>query len=318
MNLENRLNKKRIFRRFPTNEVLHQVNEGKKFVVVNEEFDTALVPQGYTLINMNYKGDVFRALIPQQLLWFMANAGEGAVDEALDDIADFYGEAENFEDEMIAKGNTSVQEADWATSAKNAYETYLVNKLTRNKKGERDENGEPIPEFNPAELKRLGIEEDDYVGQRVRAIAAAALGKKSEEEVKKYKIEDVLKHVTIQEAKTVPLTKEEFQKITCWAGSHYEIKPEYKNKDDANYSIDKRHDKNHMVGTKTTKFREAAVLDTTIAQLEKEIIDHRKAQGKQERHDQALIRQYVNLTYIAKEDPKAQLNIMPQKKEEGK
>ena len=103
MNLEHKIRKITVIRRLPSNEVLDQVSKGNKFIIVNEDFDPNLVPQGYTLINMKYKNESFRTLVPQSLLFFMANPGEGDSDQALEQIADFYGEAEDYEDELIER-----------------------------------------------------------------------------------------------------------------------------------------------------------------------------------------------------------------------
>lgn len=313
MSLEDRLQKKRIavVRRTPSSEVIEQVRAGRKFIVVESEFDRNAVPDGYTLIDMKHRGNSFRTLVPQSLLFYMANPGEGDAGQALDEIADFYGEAEELEDNMIDSGQTSVQEANWATLARGNYQKYLVNRLVQSKKGVRDEDGEPAPEFNPDVLRELNLT-DDYVANRVRAIAAVALGK-TVEEVKAYGVGDVLKHVTVQKDRVQELTKEEFDRITCWAGSHYEIKHEFRNKDGIEYKIDHVHDRNHKVGIKKTTKQEIEIFDAKIAGLEKEIADYRSSRknASLSRHDAALIRQYSNLTYIAKENPQAQLDIQP-------
>lgn len=313
MSLEERLHRKKVvIRKTPSSEVLQKVRQGSKFIIVENDFDHSQIPRGYTFIDMKYKGESFKTLIPQSLLFYMAHPGEGSVDDALNELADFYGEAEDFEDDMIERGNTSVQGANWATLSRDNYKTYLINKLVSHKRGERDKDGEPVPEFDQDALKVLDLN-DDYVGQRVRAMAALMLDKKGEE-LNKYDIKDVLKHVTISENRVEKLTQEEFKKITCWAGSHYEIKDEYRKRDDVVYDIERRHNMNHMVGTKTIKKVEVAVLDRKVEDLEKEIEQHRiKKHGEVGRHDAALIRTYANLAYIAKEDPNAQLDVYPKK-----
>ena len=311
MNLEDKIKQKIVMRRTPSAEVLEQVTRGNKFVIVEEEFDQNFVPQGYTLIDMKYKDDSFKALVPQSLLFYMANPGEGDLEDALDQISDFYGEAEDYEDDMIENGATSVQEANWATLARSAYGTYLINKLVKNKRGKKDENGEPIPEYDEKRLEELDLD-DKYVAERVKAIAALSLGK-NQEEIKKYGIDSVLKHVTIRDNKTEKLTRAEFDKITCWAGSHYEIKEEYKGDNDGiEYQIDRLHSRGHKEGIKIIKKRDIQVLDSKIVELEDEIEKYRKEKhGEVGRHDRNLLRQYANLAYIAKENPKAQLDVMP-------
>lgn len=313
MDLEQKL-KKVVIRRVPSNEVLAEIEKGSKFIVVEENFDLNFTPQGYTLIDMRYKGDSFKALVPQSLLFYMANPGEGSADNALEEIADFYGEAENYEEDAIQNGETSVQEAHWATIARDRYDTYLINKLVRHKK--TGEDGEPIPEFDDRILKELDLD-DSYVGSRAKAIAALALGKSSDE-IKGYGIENILKHVTVRQRKTEKLTREEFKKVACWAGSHYELRDECRNDPGVQYHIDRCHDKGRMVGTKTTSEVTYSYLDSKITGLEQEIKEYRekKHDSKTGRHDKALIRQYVNLSYIIPENPKAKLDVMPGEKKD--
>lgn len=313
MGLETQLQlKKRIVRRYPSAETLAQVEKGNKFIVVEEDFELSYVPQGYTLIDMNHKGDSFKTLVPQSLLFFMANSGEGDPESALEEIADFYGEAEDFEDEIIENGQTNVQEANWATLARNSYSTYLVNNLVKNKKWERDEEGEPVPEFNQEVLKHLGLY-DEFISNRAKAIAAIALNK-TIEEVKEYGVGDVLKHVTVKErGEKQKLTKQELEKVACYCGSHWELKDEYMNNPDVEYQV------GISSGTKQVKLKRIPVFDSKINDLEEEITSYRLNKynpsfNSMGRHDNALIRQYINLAYISPENPRAQLDIKPPEK----
>jgi predicted small secreted protein len=286
-----------------------------KFIVVEEDFKEDTVPQDYTLINMKYKGDSFKTLVPQSLLFYMVNPGEGNIDDALDEISDFYRNIEDFEDELIEKNESSVQEVNWAMLSRESYQTYIINKLVRDKTyDEDDKNSGQVPEFNPDILHGLDIN-DEYVANRLRAIAAVSLGKTAKE-VKNYGVGDVLKHVTVKKEKVTKLSKKEFDKITCWSGSHYEIKPEYRNKKDVKYEINHRHVRSYKVGTKKIKKKEVPVFDAKIAELESEIEQYRgKKHENLGKHDKALIRQYINLAHIASENPNAQLDIKPPTKE---
>jgi hypothetical protein len=294
----------------PNEDILLEVQRGNRFIVVDAAIDPQAVPDGYTLISMKHKGEDFKALIPQSLLFFMANPGEGNPNEALDEIAGFYGNAKDFEDDLINEGKTSVQGANWATLARGSYSTYLVNRLVKHN-GTKDDKGEPVPEFDSKVIANLDLLED-YVLQRIKAIAAVSLGKDITQ-IDRHEVRDVLKHVTINEERTEKLSREEFKEITCWAGSHYEIKDEYRNKEGVKYDIDRRHDMNHRVGVKHIPHSEYEMLDVKINELESQITDYRnkKHEGKIGMHDAALIRQYINLAYISKQNPKAQLDIQP-------
>ena len=316
MTLEHKFEEQRtvVVRRTPNPNIADAINSGNKFIIVTDTFLNSEIPLGYMLIDMRYKGESFKTLVPQRLLYYIANPGEGSIDDALDELGDFYDEVEKFEDDLLEQNESSVQGTNWAVSTRNTYQVYLINKLTKGKQGDAD-----TAEFNPETIKDLDIE-DDFVSQRIKAIAAVALGKTADQ-VRKSDIKDVLRHVTVNERRVEALTVEEFAKITCWAGSHYEIKEEYRNDPNVHYEVDKMHDMNHKVGKKITHKQEVAVLDAKIGDLEKEIYVHRRQKKEQKgshvgRHDSNLLRMYINLTYIAKEDPQKQLEIKPEGVEE--
>jgi len=307
MTLDQKLREKKkvVLRRTPPEEALEEVRQGKKFVVVSDNFDSNYIPLGYMLIDMRYKRESFKTLVPQNLLYFLANPGEGDVDTALDEIGDFYDDVQEFEDDLLEENGDSVQGTNWAVTARQAYVTYLINKLTKASEDDAD-----IPEWNDEILKSLDLQ-DDYVARRVKAIAAVSLGKTAEQ-VRSYGLGDVLKHITVNERKTESLTRQEFDQITCWAGSHYEIKDEYQHNPNTDYDINYRHDRGHKVGTKTTHRQDVAVLDAKVDQLEDEIQQYRREKhGSLGRHDPMLTRMYTNLAHIAKENPKKQLELKP-------
>jgi len=292
-----------VIRRTPSPEISDRIRQGKKFIVVEDSFDLGNIPNGYSLVDVKYKGSSFKTLIPQSLIFYMANPGEGSIDDALDEISDFYDDVEDFEEDIMRENGTSVQETDWAVMARGSYRTYLINKLV--KSGRKNNEGEPVPEFKIDELNRLRLY-DPEVKKITKAIAALALGK-SIEDVGEYSVDGVLRHVTFTEVKTEQLSREEFDRITCWAGSHYEIRPEFK---DEGYKIEKRHDRDFKTGTRIiTRTR---TVEAEIRKFEDEIEQIRKEKGDEiGRHDRALVRQYVNLVHIANVDSGNQLDIMP-------
>ncbi len=301
--LEERV-KKRVLPRTPPSQVLEEIRQGKKFIIVDNDFDPNYIPLSYMLIDMRYKNTSFKTLVPQNLLFYLANPGEGDdLEDALDEITDFYDEVKDFEEENIENGNTSIQGTNWAVTARSSYRTYLINTLTKASKGDAD-----VPEWNTEALEALDLN-DNYVAHRVKAIAAIALGK-SVKEVKKYGVGDVLRHVTINERKTENLSAEEFNKVACHCGSHYELKDEYRNDPNVEYHINSSL--SSKTGTKTTKKKDVEVFDAKIDQLEKEIEMYRREKhGTVGRHDQNKIRMVANLEYIAKENPDVQLPVTP-------
>ena len=306
MTLEEKVRPAHVIHRSPAPEALAAIREGKKFIVVENGFPHDAIPLGYMLIDTRYRGESLSTLVPQQLLFFLANPGEGGVDDALDEISDFYREIEDDEDDRLEENGTSVQGTNWAVSARNAYNTYLINKLTRGTPGAAD-----APAWNPDTLAALDLA-DEYVARRVRAIAALCLGRTQETDLRTYNLGDVVHHVTVNERRTENLSREEFERVTCWAGSHYDIKEEFKRDQNVEYKIDHRHDTGHKVGKKITKQQEVAVLDATVAGLEREIEERRREiHGALGRHDRNLIRAYANITYIAPENPLRQLETKP-------
>ena len=131
MSLEQRIKdrKKFILNRPISEDVSKDIAQGKKFIIVDKDLD--YIPLGYMLVDMKYKEDSFKVLIPQSLLYFLANPGEGDVDNALDEIADFYENVQDYEDALLEENESSVQGTNWAVTARSAYSTYLINKLTK-------------------------------------------------------------------------------------------------------------------------------------------------------------------------------------------
>ena len=294
------LQRRRILTRIPPERVYEEVRRGNKFIVLEEDID--IVPESYVLVDMKYKGDSFKTLVPQQLLFYLANPGEGSIDDALENVADFYNEVEDFEDGAINEGSINVQDINWATTSRSTYQVYLINKLTKNGK-----------DYDKSVLDDLCLNHE-YVQQRTRGIAALILGKTAEE-IKEAKLTALLKHVTISRTEkkvTENLSKTEAEKVRCYAGSHWELKPEYQTKgpEGESYSI------GPWGSVKKTYVKSEEIIEPVInkqiTQLEDEIQRYREGKSKKiNRHDRNLIRQYINLCYITKENQHFQLDIKP-------
>lgn len=318
MNLEQKVRQKVIVRKATSNEVVTQIRDGSKFIIVDDSFHQSQIPRGFTLINVRYREDSFKTLVPQATLFFVAEPGENDPGEALDEVADFYRDIKFFEDDMIERGDTSVQGANWASTARESYRTYLINVLV---KGNEDDND---PEFDKETLKRLDLD-DPFVRDRVKVMAGLILGK-SKDEISTYDVKDVLRHYSksdsVIKGETLDITNEEFRKITkmryvprhdahtknmrCLGDSHYYLLPEYENNKDWDYDL--------RTMTKTAKRHD---WEANIAQIEEDIMKYRENKNGKEagRHDMALIRMYANIAHIAKDNPRAQLDVMPAIKE---
>ncbi len=303
--LKQKLQKQYVVRR--QEDIAAYVGRNQKLIVLDKPLDK--VPAGYTQVTMSYKNEKHTFFVPQKAKYFMANSGEnGKPLEALDELADFYEECGDFEHELMIGGLFNTPQVNVSTLARNSYQTWAINQLVKQGKGE-------TPIWNEAELKRLGVN-NSYIDTRLKGIAAAMLGKNAQE-LKSKGLEEILDHKTlIVRNKKVweRMSEQEFSQVTCWAGSHYELKPECRNGD---YDIEPRHDKDHKVGLK--KVRQIEAVDYTalpqIDKMEREIEEYRKNKGNEiTRHDTALLRTYLNLKYIAKEDPTRQLDVVSKAK----
>lgn len=273
---------RKIYQSLPPEDVSQQLAEGKKFIPVGEDFPESAVPEKYMLARVRYRDSTFSALVPKETFFYMANPGEGDdLDGALDDISQLYGDVKQFEKAMIANGDTNVQEADWATMTRDSYSTYLINKLTHDGKS-----------FTADIEKKFDGPE---VQKRMRAIAALALSKQIDE-IKKQDISEVLLHRTpIVTSEEVTEKYREKHMIRCHAGSHYEMREKY------------RTQTRRVVRQSVS---EEASIGAKISELEDEILKN-MGTGAGNSHDRALVRQYINIAYIAKENPDAQLDISP-------
>ena len=294
--LEDRLQKKYLAR--TKEDVARFVGKKQKLVVLENALDK--IPFGYVQVTMMYKSERHIVLIPEKAKYFMANPGEdGDPLDALDELADFYEECKDFEGELLFKGEVSVPQTNVSMLARNSYGIWAINKLVTQK-----QSGEE-PKWNEKELERLGVN-DQYIDERLRGIAAIMLGK-DVKEVQAAGLKDILVHKDVKGTFKEVLTEKEFDEVTCWAGSHYELKKQFQGN---GYKIEHRHDTGFKKGWKVFDEKEFVHLPA-IEQLEREIHERQKQLGKEStHHDKALLRTYANLKYIAKEDPNKQLDVI--------
>ena len=305
MALEQLTERKVAYRSVAPTYILELLAKGQKFVPFQGQIDPNSLPPGYSIMEMQYKGTTFKAIVPQTLLYFMANPGEGNADGALDELAEFYREIEGVENTAIANGETNLQLGKFGQWARESYGTYLINKVIRIRGGQ-DEEGQPLSELDPKVMERLGLN-DPYVLERIKAIAAVRLGKRSDQ-VQAHDVGALLKHVTLRkDGKTEQLSQPELKRVACYCGSHYELKPEFRNDPDYTYHVSGYH------GSRTERKVDLQAFDPKVSQLEKEIADHLKDKngGKLGPHDAQMLRTVTNLRYIAPENPRAQLSTTP-------
>lgn len=363
MMLKQKLQRQYVVRR--QEDIANYVGRKQKLIVLEAPIEN--VPVGYTQIAMSYKSERHTFLIPKKAKYFMANPGEnGKPLDALDELADFYEECGDFEHELMIGGKFNTPQVNVSTLARNSYVTWAINQLVRQK------GGSETPEWNEAEIERLGVD-DSYIDSRLKGIAAAMLGKNAQQ-LKSAGLEEILEHSTLtvrdeyenvtkvirdeyeQRTRVVNrqgwerMSDREFAEIACWDGSHYILKKEFvhdsaksgyvhgsaswdKFSNGPEHRIVSTGVHGHKEGykqvnqpeitteivhhyeTATEQVHHHETVDCTtlpkIEQMEQEIEERRKKKGlKQTRHDPALLRTYLNMKYIVKEDPSRQLDVI--------
>ncbi len=333
LKLQYRQELRTVFRHVARREMPFEVSAPVALILENEPIkNCAVVP-------LEYRTKTWYMLVQKQLVYFVANAGEGNpkdADEAMDVISDFDECVKKYEKELAKKGETCVQQAYFTTQARKAYGVYCINKLVKTGKG-RDEDGEPEPEFNKETIERLALDDKDVI-DNLKGIAAIRLDKQASE-LKKYAPKEVLRHVRVV-TDIEALTKEEFERVAqivkntvrCDCGSHFEyremdtgertLKQEYarngpvEKQGDVQYEVYKDGDK--YKGRKTIFLEESEIARAgeNIEKLLKNIEAIRKKNGlKIRKHDNALIKQYINTVYLsAYRNPNVLLDVSPSKK----
>ena len=270
------------------------VGRNQKLIVLEAPIDN--VPDGYTQVTMSYKNEKHTFLIPQKAKLFMANPGEnGKPLDALDELADFYEECGDFEHELMIGGSFNTPQVNVSTLARNSYQTWTINQLVRQK------GGSEMPIWDEKELERLGVK-DSYVDTRLKGIAATMLGKNAAQ-LKSAGLEDILEHSTLTVRDEIVSVQDGYKivQVYCDCGSHFEYRAK---------QIPVYRDEHTIEKVDYTALPQ-------IERMETEIKEHRQKKGmEQTRHDQALLRTYLNLKYIAKEDPSKQLDVVSKAMEE--
>jgi hypothetical protein len=261
-------------------QVYEDLKAGKKFIAVEQDFDEWSLPNGYLVITTDYDGQAFRAVVPTSTAVWIANRGETPggtdLDEILDDLAEATNDVREFERELISEGDINTQETNWKMQLVGAYETYLVNKITK-------PHGNDV-RFDHKALDELGLTNSE-VEKRLKAIAAICKGISPEEVQVSDDLSSVLYHETridYEEEITQSYT------VSCDCGSHIEYQTAYR-------KVLQKHS------------MKANLYHPQIDQLKSKINDLRKDLPKG-RHDDNLINLYINLRYM-KEEPDKWLPI---------
>lgn len=265
----------------PPPEVELKIRQGKKFILVDDSYDPEAVPDGFSLVEHSHRGKIFKAIIPHSVLYHMGNKPGGDPKQALKELSDFCREGEEYED----KGNISPQGINWINRGGDRYVARLTTLLTYAKKVDgREEIG-----FTNELVKHLMFD-DPYVEQRMKAIAALALGVNINELQRTQDLSQIAVHVT-----NIPSAEETLipHFVRCDHGSSIELKAQYAVK--------------RVVRTTAVE-----TIDLNMARHEKEIHDHISASAPLDPQDCNLIRQRINLEYIASKNPKALLPMIMQ------
>ena len=266
----------------PSPEIELRIRQGKKFIFVDNDYDPEAVPDGFSLVEHAYRGNIFKAIIPHSVLYHMGNNGDNSKN-ALRELSDFCKEGADYEE----KGKISAQGINWITRGKDSYVTHLTTILTSAKRA----NGKEEIVFNNEAVKHLMLDQP-YIEQRLKAIAAIALGADVKEIQKIPDLSQIAIHVS-----DIPHIEETVVPsfVRCECGSHIEVRQQY---------VIKSVIKNSSLET----------IDLNMHKLEQEIYEYIGKNGsKLDDEDHNLIRQRINLEYIAYKNPGAQLPIIMSK-----
>lgn len=285
-------------------EVEEQIRQNKRIIPVSEGYEN--IHQNYVKQGIEFDTETVYFLISESVFNFIGGAGEGDIDEGIAEIRDAYNELkQGVEKEMLKKGKTSVQESYLATTMINAYETYLVNKLTKNGKA-----------FDEEVLDELGLNTKE-AEEKCKSAAVKQLGK-SISEIKKAKLKDLLIHKNVYHKYTKKLTREEMDEVLCHYGSHWEIKKKYKGVQNDGTEYGFGRDAGRRVGSQSEAYKKVNVSEklevrtnTSVDELVDEISKRSKAPEKIEDDVSNLIKMYINLKHIMAEDPNSQIPIIP-------
>ncbi|MBI2124701.1 hypothetical protein HYT92_02815, partial [Candidatus Pacearchaeota archaeon] len=252
----------------PPPEVELKIRQGKRFIFVDSGYDPEAVPDGFSLVEHSYRGSIFKALIPHSVLYHMGSSSDNSK-HALKELSDFCREGADYEEE----GKISSQGINWIRRGKDSYVSHLTTMLTSAKRN----NGSEEIVFNDDMVKHLMFG-DQYVEQRMKAIAAIALGIDAREIQKMKDLSQIAVHVS-----NIPRIEETVVPsfIKCPCGSHIEMRQQY-------------------VVKQVARTTYVETIDLNMSKIEKEMHDYISQKGtKLDDEDRNLIRQRINLEYIA-------------------
>lgn len=263
-------------------EVELEVRQNKRFVLVNDDYDREATPDGYSLVDHAYRDRIVKALIRQSVMSCMGHIEQEGGDpkQALRELSAFCKDGEAYEE----RGRISPQAINWIGKGREDYVHCLATILTSEKS-----NGSNEIVFSNKRVGHLMLDHP-YVAERLKTIAALALGVDAKELQSVRELSQFVVHETYvpsMEQVIVP-------QLRCDFGSRMVIKQQYVVRT--------------IIGTAAVK-----TLDLNMAKIENEIHDYIHEKGTPlDGFDRDLIRQRINMEYIVCKDPNAQLPIIMQ------
>jgi hypothetical protein len=298
--------------KYAPSEVIELAKQKKGLIIVDKDFEERFVPEGYVKLKLKSPTDEFIGLMPSNAIFYLDdhNLGNGSIDEGLDVLAALYSEIEAANDLWGETSRINAGGVDLAVTVRSNYQTLLANKLISGHENE-DSASANNASYNKKEEERLHLG-DKYVNDRIRAIAAIALGKNAEE-LKEEMLADVLGFKTNEVVQSIDIQKvaemdphwrnpeyvmpTDRKHMRCGGGSHYFLKPELRDgKDGWDYDLNK--------GTRT---RIEIIPENLkkIEDLEGEIQEYLTAKNNGlNQHDRNLLRTVANIKYRAGLDVK--------------
>jgi hypothetical protein len=258
----------------------------------------------YAPAHVEIDGKEKHFLIKQQAAISINRDGSDDPDIGLMETTKAYCEfKERVERPNMDKGESDPADSIVGTKIQDAHDNYLVTKLVRGKEGNTK------AEFDDKTLKELGFK-DKYVSDRLEAMAMSALGVKELPE-SGGDLTGIIEHVDKAYMHTEKIEGKEFERVFCYAGSHWRVRDDYRGAEGEEVEADSMSRSVRSGRRRTPRKRIFQTFTPDVQKYEEEIIKHLREKGKLHPDTRNLARTYVNLKHILPNDKSKALPTYP-------
>jgi len=286
--------------------VKEQAAEMKPLIIVEQDFDQRYVPEGYVKLNLKTSKSQFIALVQAKTMFYLDsnNLDNGDVDEGLDALSDLY---ESIEEANNVWGNGTGITAggvDLAVTVRSNYQTLLTNSLLVGLSDEQSGDQIRDADYDASEIERLCLDHS-YVVDRMKGIAAVALGKTMDEVVEEdladvlgfHNEEEIVQDINFREVADLDPRygyerPSDRKHMICTGASYYYLKPELRDGEDG-WEYNLRSGKRTRTEITSSNLKQ-------IDDLTQEIEDYQREHGQDfSDHDANKTRMAINMKYRA-------------------